>query len=236
MKIIINWPQAIAEVSLLLLGATIAITADTWLKEQNENVVSEQYLQSLAEDLSQTKQNLQNTIIKNKQYNISTNELLSKINAGNLNVNDDELAKLYMESHSVDIALIIFSTYHDMIYSGNLGLIDDAELRLKLVNYKVMSSEYIMIISERFNQWNYLQVPFMVSNIDISSIFSGRAEELIFPTQNIDIDRKNILSREQANILSIRLLSDIDVLLYEKSMLNETNLILELINQTLVRD
>jgi hypothetical protein len=227
----INWPQATAEVALLLLGIGIALAADDWLEETRERQEEQKYLASLEADYQVTRDNLLRAKEFRERNNESTNQLLDMLLAGTLEGDDDHIADLIIRAHYVATPAAVFGTYYDMVNSGDLRLLRDEELRLKLAHFESRWSEYYRFVAESLDQWNLIQVPHMIQNLDIASIWSGRYDAEAFPARNRAIPRDDLDSMEFANVLAVKLVSDADIARLDNQLLLEIDEILALLRR-----
>jgi hypothetical protein len=151
--------------------------------------------------------------------------------AGTLEGDDDHIADLIIRAHYVATPAAVFGTYYDMVNSGDLRLLRDEELRLKLAHFESRWSEYYRFVAESLDQWNLIQVPHMIQNLDIASIWSGRYDAEAFPARNRAIPRDDLDSMEFANVLAVKLVSDADIARLDNQLLLEIDEILALLRR-----
>ena len=92
-------------------------------------------------------------------------------------------------------------------------------------------------IQEGLNQWNQLQVPYMVSNLNVTSVqlrdYRGKGKTLPSDFNYKTVDRDKVWSQEFENILAIAAISQIDQMRITQELINNADFILALIDNEL---
>lgn len=229
----INWGQAFAEVVLIFIGVGVALLADRWVDERNQREEERQYLLSLRADFEETKVSLQRSLEDIRRNRDLKLKLMRLMQGPPDAIKEDELSQMIQESFYMQMPAATMATYADMVNSGDLRLLRDATLRLKLAEFENGWRDYWSVIEEGFSQWNQLQVPFLVSRARIASVYSSGYGGVEFPVSHQPIDRKTFWSREFENILAVSVISREDMISVGEQMVKKTIEILQLIDRSL---
>lgn len=128
----------VAELFVVILGVMIALAADNWREDWAESQVEQRYLQRLASDLKNGIGILGRERENFSRVRASAVELIEAIEDDARLADDDFLIHHFIEAgqHGVDRWEMVHDvTFREMLESGQLGLIDDPDLREGLINY-----------------------------------------------------------------------------------------------------
>ena len=110
-KGLINWPQAFAEVFLLMIGIGLALLADSWIDNKREREEEQQYLVALLRDFNQTRESLEATIQATVSSNDLTLKLLLNLQSDEDTFSEDELVSSIQNAFMIHPPAPVFGTY-----------------------------------------------------------------------------------------------------------------------------
>ncbi|WP_282134329.1 DUF6090 family protein [Seonamhaeicola maritimus] len=127
---------AIGEIILVVIGILIALSINNWNQNRLNKKLESEYCQRLLEDLKEDKAILQATL--NYSHQVVThakNAILVFENSEEMNPNPvDNLIDMYQASQLQD-PNSAFSTYKELIASGQINLIQNDNLKTALIRY-----------------------------------------------------------------------------------------------------
>ena len=130
-----DWFTAILELVILVIGIYIGLQVDDWVGERKDRKAETVYLELLARDVTELQQQVE------AQYAFEKDKVDVGARAYKLLTSDDpsayqvELGELLTLLSGRRTLGLNSATYEQMVSSGHLQLIRDAELRDKLVRY-----------------------------------------------------------------------------------------------------
>ncbi len=228
-KHLVNWPQAFAEVCLLLGGIGLALLADSWMDNRSERLEEQQYVAALLRDFQQTRENLATTVDATSSSNEQTNQLLLALRGNKDTISEADLISGIQSTFNMETPVPVFGTYEDMVNSGDLRLIQNSQLRLALARVVSQWEDYDFVISEGFNQWNEIQVPFIIENLDVVSLYLHDYRGSSFSGEVFPIDRDQIWTNEFQNVLGIAVINNVDQIRNGEILLQQLDEVLDLL-------
>jgi hypothetical protein len=150
-------------------------------------------------------------------------------------VPEQELSRMIRESFYMQMPAATMATYADMVNSGDLRLLRDATLKLRLAEFENRGGDYRAIIAEGFDQWNQLQVPFLVAEARVASVYSTGYMGVEFPGASMPIERRAFWSAEFENILAVSVISRQDMIYVGEQVPGMATEIIGLIDASLTR-
>lgn len=163
--------RAAAELAVIILGVTIALSADGWVARRNDRAVETARLRALSENITQTRVGLRHEKANCDSALVALRELAS---AGPSDWTSTAVARtlsrgiLYVTVFRPDL-----NVYDDLKNSGELSLLRDTELRRtlsaldsRLEQFRLSQSD--MATVQQLNIDSYL-----IRNIDLFPILGG---------------------------------------------------------------
>lgn len=127
------------EVLLIVIGILIALAINNWNQHRIIRQKEHFYLEGLKGEFERSKIKLQNLIAINRTNYSESKKILAYINTEQKPVNEEELSRLLFTSFSNEIAYNPNnSVLNELINSGRLEDISNAELRMYLTNWESM--------------------------------------------------------------------------------------------------
>ena len=131
----------------------------------------------------------------------------------------------------IEVPASVFGTYQDMVNSGDLRLLRNSELRLALAEFVSEWEKYESSIAEGFNQWNQIQVPYMIANMDVVSLYLNSYQGSSFQGQVYPIDRDRIWNQEFQNVLGVAVINNIDQIDVGETIIERLDQLLNLLQK-----
>lgn len=232
----INWPQAIAEVFLLAIGVTLALAADAWNDARLERREEASYLEALQRDFAATRTNLQSVLDYTTRVRDNNMSFIEALSSPPGSIAEDSLLAFAEIAFMVEFYEPVLGTYRDMVNSGKLELLRSDSLRLELAQFEIEFEGVQLVVEESWNQWNDLQVPYMVKNLDVGHFHGGEYRGVSLPPPAHRPRLEAYWSQEFVNILTVSVISKIDMIESGKALLARTNSILRLIAEARDRE
>lgn len=228
----INWAQAFAEVLLLALGVALALAADAWNDARLERREEASYLEALRNDFLATRENLQATLDFTTEVRDNNLAFIEALSSPRGSIPDDSLAVFTELAFTVEFYEPVLGTYRDMVNSGKLELLRDDSLRLELAQFEIEFEGVQLVVEESWNQWNDLQVPYMVDNLDVRHVHGGAYRGVSFPPYGRAPRTDAYWSEEFINVLAISVISKIDMIESGKDLIERAETILRMIDES----
>ncbi|MDJ0652986.1 MAG: hypothetical protein QNJ40_02450 [Xanthomonadales bacterium] len=228
----IPWKRITAEGGAIVVSILLAFWIDAWWDERQERQEEQQYLVALKTDFDQTRLILKRSIDSHRDSSEKVRELRQIVKGPKDSHSDSELAGYLGAVFSMDYPTVLMGTYRDMVNSGDLRLITDDQLRVKLVQFEGEWEAYREnTIEEVWDQWNTIMVPYLIPRIDIVGAFPDGYRGFDVPGGVHPIDRDQLWSLEFQNILAVAMIGDLDVVLQGQEVLEIVSEILALLEQ-----
>lgn len=165
----VNWPQAVAEVVLIIAGILGALAVDSWWDEQAERSAEIEYLRSLRADLLVNRETLNAEIEFETGILAHGDEVLSNIRSGLMELTEADFTKkigafLYTSSWTPTTG-----TYDELVASGRLLYIQNADLRIRLATYSKLLEQVPSYRDDQNTFWFSSLSPFIRDQMDFSS-------------------------------------------------------------------
>lgn len=227
----VNWAQAVTELLLLAMGVALAVAADAWNDARLERREEVSYLEALRGDFEATRANLQATLDATTRVRDNNLGFIEALSSPRGSISEDSLTAFTEIAFAVDFYEPVLGTYRDMVNSGKLEILRSDSLRLELAQFEVQFEGVQLVVEESFNQWNDLQVPYMVEHLDVRHFLGGSYRGVGFPPPGRAPRTDAYWSDEFLNILTISVISKVDLIKSGTALLERANTILRLINE-----
>lgn len=161
----INWITHIIELLVVFLGITAGFVLQN-NKEQNANKEIEQkYIEGIRYDVVENIENLQEAIQRDSLWLEQSKYALKLIASDSLSLDS---------SNSLIKTMIFYSefseqttTYENILNSGNLNLIEDYDLKQKIVEYHKELENFQLLDTYFHDYFTETLMPFMLINYDM---------------------------------------------------------------------
>jgi len=189
---------AIGEILLVVIGILIALQVNNWNKNKNQKVEEHNALINLKQDFSYNKKQLDSLILKTNFFVEISLETLNHTGAKPKPKSEDDFNKLLSNLATTPHYYPQNGFWDDLINSGRLSIISNAQLRNKLSSWKP-ALDYIKYREELLTNYNVDIINYVIKhgswlNVDeVSNSFSG----FKFPKSGFDMDNRALLDNVQ---------------------------------------
>ena len=209
-----NWRESLgrlgAEVSVVVLGVTIALWADGWVAERNDRAVETSRLSALQDNVSVTLADLRNARDNAGGAAAALRELVSLQRDDR---NDGEIGELLRYGLTYGPAFFPeLNVYDDLKNSGELALLTNPELRRSLATMdarleqaRFAQADLLTVMQLNFDsylithfdlQWLYGPLTRLDQDIKPSEVDLGFTSEMVF--QNLVVFKLDMVEQVEA--------------------------------------
>ena len=133
----INWPQAIAEVALIVTGILVALAVNSWWEDRLERQAETSYLEALNSDFQNNRESLAAAIEEQKNVISEGDQVLRLIKDGlNEETSGEFFSKVSNKLYFFFFWTPITGTYDDLVNSGRLLYIQNSQLRIEMSEFQ----------------------------------------------------------------------------------------------------
>ena len=189
---------AVGEILLVVIGILIALQVNNWNKNKDQKAEEHNALINLKQDFSYNKKQLDSLISKTNYFVEIGMEILKHTGAKPKPKSKDAFNKLLNDIATTPHYYPQNGFLDDLINSGRLDIISNAQLRNKLSSWKPVQ-EYIKYSEEVLTNYNLIIINYIIKhgswlNVDeVSNSFSG----FKFPKSGFDMDNRALLDNVQ---------------------------------------
>jgi len=228
----VNWRQAIAEVSLIMVGILGALAVDSWWDERAERAAEVDYLQSLKADFEANREELKADIERQRRLINIGKEIHSIIQSSLTEIQQTEITEKLSNFYWMHKWEPATGTYDEMMGSGHFSYIQNRALRIKLSKY-AKSLESIRLGEDWMTSgWDSEQGPFFTEHLLYTNL--GWTEDYV-PDSIFSENFQALETREFWNLVSSWMAGITDVIRNYERAINDGNDILELIDVELAK-
>ena len=130
-----KWKVFLGEIALIFIGITLAIWFNNWNQSRIDRNTARNYLSSLVSDLENDIQEYNNLLKANEVRIRRINDLNEILSNNDIEVNCDTVQKCIVSASFINLFIGSLITINDLENTGNLNLIEDLQLKRKLMNY-----------------------------------------------------------------------------------------------------
>ena len=191
--------QPLAELAIIVAGVTIALWADDWATSRDQEQEEHARLLALQADVEDTLETLELEIEVAKGAEVAIRNVLSAQASPDSPYRDLRYAFLYGPSFSAEL-----SVFDDLVSSGELSLLTDAELRRRLavLNSKLGNARRVQ---EDLTMVQVFDVDrYMLDNVDMEQ-FYGEVLKLDVSDEARPADLAFVSSRTFRNVMLLKL-------------------------------
>lgn len=155
-----DWFVVLIELIVLVLGIFIGLQVDDWNQARKDRNDEARFLIALHEDILRA-ENLSARVrerrLKSQQVNLSANEVLFN-RAGRDSLTDEECRALGSANY-FNISVTGLPAVEELIATGRLGIIHDAELRSALIGLQQTRAALATMIAVQSGQSSFMHLP-----------------------------------------------------------------------------
>lgn len=208
------------------MGVLIALAVDNWWEERLERAAESQYLQSLQIDFETNREQLTVRIAEESMLIEHGKRLHELIESDSAESGLDEIYRFASDLYTLKSWMPTSGTYDEMLGSGRLTYIQNAELRKKLSQYAHLLQRVRTIEDYSWMSWLNEQSPFLRKHLNVSQ-FGWIGDYYRSPPFDVDIQR--LRSREFHNLVSTWMVARQDIVIVYRRVIRAGDEILEVI-------
>ena len=205
-------PRILAEGAAIIASILLAFWIDAWWEGREQDELGQRYLVGLREDFAQIESELGEHIAFTAGVMRSAEKVLTMASGPDSELLTDSFSKTLGDTYSLNAPNLTTPTYHDMINSGNLRLVRDSALRMKmaeLISLMQNIDEQAGVINETYwlHHASFMDKHFVVSEFGWYSNPSSQTAKERFrimgkpPQSPFDIDVSAVRTREFWNLI-----------------------------------
>ncbi len=197
-KVLAYLRYAIGEIFLVVIGILIALQVNNWNKNKNQKAEEHNALINLKQDFSYNKKQLDSLILKTNFFVKISLEILNHTGTKSKPKSKDDFNILLNNIATTPHYYPQNGFLDDLINSGRLDIISNAQLRNKLSSWKP-AMDYIKYREELLTNYNVDIINYVIKhgswlNVDeVSDYFSG----FKFPKSGFNMDNRAFLDDVQ---------------------------------------
>lgn len=190
---VISWRQAIAEVSLIFVGISLALAADGWNDRRQDREDENELLVEIATSLRNDLRNIETDLAYVEEKDTHLERLENHVQDGR--PYDDDLARSFSYVRTWQTSRLNIAAF-EALKSRGLDVVSDRALRISLIDFydgtRVLIEDRDRI--DRFEVQNYVEPYFQKNFVINSSSFDS-----------VPIDYKAVISDQRfLNLLALR--------------------------------
>jgi hypothetical protein len=228
----VNWHQAIAEVTLIILGILGALAVDSWWDEKAKREAEIDYLESLRADFIATRDNLKKEIEWEKQLISTGKDIHQNIASGLTQLSPEQFIQKISDFYwfSSWEWEPVTATYDELIGSGHLEYIQNQVLRIRLGQFGHIVRQLIDYRGIQISEWQMSHRPFFYEHLIVSDM---DWMDDYHPGSPFENDLSELESKQFWNLVSDWMVSHNTMLWRYQTALDKCNEILGMISSEL---
>jgi len=241
----VNWPQAFAEIGLLVVGGALALGGDAWMDYRRDLETEYTYLVSLRDDFEETRRLTAKYLEENRRSLAVCLELLGVLAGPPDTMPPEGVSRLIKDAFWVYTLEPVRATYQDMVSSGDLNLLRSTELRVDLAQAEEDLQRLDTFGDLQWQHWLQLELEFLSQHHDLGLVYPGyvgdaqrldlEIEPLHYPDAGFGPDINEFRSLDFRNIVVARSIVYQDAIVYGTLALRRFEGIFELLDDELRR-
>lgn len=140
-----DWSYTLRELAIVVIGILIALAVSNWAQERRDRAVETGYLKRLLADATENMTALQKRIDLHTRRADILSRLRRSIVEGTPPPSDEEISEVLCRWFIQPALPLRRGTYAELISSGNLGLLQDLELRALLARAEAAHEESLRL-------------------------------------------------------------------------------------------
>ncbi len=228
----VNWPQAITEVALIVVGILIALGVNSWWEERLAREAEISYLEALQLDFHSNRESLEAAIENQENVIREGDEVLRMIKIGLTESSSEEFfSRVGNKLYFFPTWTPVTGTYDDLINSGRLLYIENGQLRNELSEFRRSLQRVLLLERLQTETFYQRQSPFLTKHQDIN--YQNWSDAYQPPESPFSVDVAPFATLEYWNMVVEWIYVHADIVGYYKLRLADCDRILELIESEL---
>ncbi len=200
-----DWTALALELVVVIVGIFIAVQVDRWYESQKEKAEIRSHQQALSVDFAENEKRLVDAISENKRQIDAALTLRAEIRKGQPDLTTAQLNQLFSEIAALPTFEAVNRTYQNLINSGNLAGVLDAEAQTKVVDfYTAYELTKLIQNSQELTFVTTIQ-PYMIANLDYAAAARreiGDARRDLEPFLDADLILNALRTKEFENVVA----------------------------------
>lgn len=163
---------AIGEIVLVVIGILIALQINNWNKRDQDLAKESSYLKNIQRDLNDQIKSIDNQITYETKFIDDASHLITYFNTNSFNDLDSIFFTKLSNLHTRKTFVVNDPTYTDLLSSGNIDLIKNANFKDKLIQYynelelleKVIQNNNTYLVDGQFGT-KFLELGYYFANL-----------------------------------------------------------------------
>ncbi|MFT5142203.1 MAG: hypothetical protein ACI80V_001747 [Rhodothermales bacterium] len=197
----------LSEIAVIVVGVLIAIWLNALYSDYSDRRQEQTYLNRLADDFDQTVLSFEQAVRLTTAYRDNVVEMLWLANKVPSPEIIDSLRVRFSTAFLMQPFEPVLGTYQELISEGKLELISDDSLRIALVGFEAGLRALESTWDEGWEQYNLVQVPFSIANMNVLSQYEGGYAGMTLPPPKNPENTDVYWTREFSNVLTVTAIS-----------------------------
>lgn len=160
-----NWGKLGLELLVVFLGMTAGFVLNNWQEKEKEEIIEQKYLNSFVKDVDENINGLLKFIESDSIWLAEIQPNLIAIREKTLTT--DSATIVFNKILVMDKVTFYSGTYEDITNSGSLNLIQNFELKTKIVDYNLKIEGVEFIDNHFYNYFNEHVMSFVFAEYDV---------------------------------------------------------------------
>lgn len=200
-----DWTALALELVVVIVGIFIAVQVDRWYEARKEKAEIRSQRQALGVDFAENEKRLLTAISENKRQIDAALSLRAEIRKEPPDLSAEQLNQLFSEIAALPTFEAVNRTYQNLINSGNLAGVLDAEVQTRVVDFYTAYELTKLIQGSQELTFVTSVQPYMIANIDYAAAARreiGDARRDLEPFLNADLIFAALRSKEFENVVT----------------------------------
>jgi len=210
---------AIGEIVLVVIGILIALQINNWNKKTLDLTKQYNYLKNIKRDLEDQIASIDNQIVYETKFIDAASYLVTYFNENSFNNLDQDFFSKLSDLHTRKTFIVNDPTYTDLLSSGNIDLIKNADFKDNLIQYynelerieKVIQNNNTYLVDEQFGN-KFIDIGYYFSNLenDENSSYVAKVKSLELTSlynEELSSISKDLLSRPENKLLIMNIIN-----------------------------
>ena len=160
-----DWRKLFFELIVVFLGVTAGFLLNSWHLQKQDQKLEQKYISGFLQDVKTNSDELEKSISSDSLWLNQVLPQIELVKAGTITV--DSANAILIKIASISKIEFQTSTYEDITNSGKLNIINDFEMRKKIVDYHVALSGVNFIDGYFYSYFSDFVMPFIFSNFSV---------------------------------------------------------------------
>ena len=200
-----DWMALALELVVVVAGIFIAVQVDRWYASQKEQAEVRSHQQALSDDFAENEKRLVEALSENKRQIDAALTLRAEVRKEQPDLATAQLNQLFSEIAALPTFEAVNRTYQNLINSGNLASVLNAETQTKVVDfYTAYELTKLIQNSQELTFVTSIQ-PYMIANLDYAATARreiGDARRDLQPYIDADLILGALKTKEFENVVA----------------------------------